>query len=40
MAEVAIPLLGLGLLYVISNKDKEYSKEHFTNINTNNFWNL
>ena len=32
MAEVALPLLGLGFLYVISNKDKE-KKENFTNIN-------
>ena len=32
MAELAIPLIGLGFLYVISNKDNKNNKENYTNM--------
>ena len=36
MAELAIPLLALGGLYVISNKDKNNKNEKFVNMGKNN----
>ena len=32
MAEIALPLIGLGALYVMSNQNKESKKENFTNL--------